>query len=81
MGLRGARRAVRTTYVVEEGLHEYLVAAHNSDLVAASGCGLRTAFVARPEEHGPGQTSDLRPARPFDMIARDFGDLAEQLGC
>ena len=27
-----------------------LVAAHNGDLAAAAGCGLRTAFVARPAE-------------------------------
>jgi 2-haloacid dehalogenase len=58
-----------------------MVAAHNGDLVAASGCGLRTAFVPRPEEHGPGQTSDLRPDRPFDVVARDFVELADQLGC
>jgi hypothetical protein len=38
-----------------------MVAAHNGDLVAAGACGLRTAFVPRPTEHGPGQTSDLRP--------------------
>lgn len=58
-----------------------MVAAHNGDLVAASGCGFRTAFVPRPAEHGPGQARDLRPERPFDLIARDFLDLAEQLGC
>ena len=33
-----------------------MVAAHNGDLVAARACGFRTAFVARPTEHGPGQT-------------------------
>jgi 2-haloacid dehalogenase len=58
-----------------------MVAAHNGDLVAASGCGFRTAFVPRPEEHGPGQAQDLRPERPFDLVARDFLELAEQLGC
>jgi 2-haloacid dehalogenase len=58
-----------------------MVAAHNGDLVAASGCGFRTAFVPRPEEHGHGQAQDLRPERPFDLVARDFLDLAEQLGC
>jgi 2-haloacid dehalogenase len=58
-----------------------MVAAHNSDLIAASGCGLRTAFVPRPEEHGPGQTRDLHPERPFDIVARDFLDLADQLDC
>jgi 2-haloacid dehalogenase len=58
-----------------------MVAAHNGDLVAASGCGLRTAFVARPAEYGPGQERDTRPERPFDVVARDFEDLADQLGC
>ncbi|HEU5323168.1 MAG TPA: haloacid dehalogenase type II, partial [Methylomirabilota bacterium] len=37
-----------------------MVAAHNGDLGAASGVGLRTAFVCRPTEHGPKQTTDLR---------------------
>ena len=35
-----------------------MVAAHNYDLDAARACGLRTAFVPRPAEHGPGQTTD-----------------------
>ncbi|MBW8267922.1 haloacid dehalogenase type II [Caldovatus aquaticus] len=58
-----------------------LVAAHNGDLKAARACGLRTAFVPRPREHGPGQTSDLAPAEAWDVIARDFEDLAARLGC
>jgi 2-haloacid dehalogenase len=37
--------------------------------------------VPRPEEHGPGQAGDLQPERPFDVVARDFQDLADQLGC
>jgi 2-haloacid dehalogenase len=58
-----------------------MVAAHNGDLLAAGACGFRTAFVARPTEHGPGQTTDLCPERAFDVIAADFLDLADQLGC
>lgn len=58
-----------------------MVAAHNGDLVAASACGLRTGFVSRPTEHGPGQTTDLEPARAYDVVARDFVDLARQMGC
>ena len=58
-----------------------LVAAHNGDLKAASGFGLRTAFVPRPTEHGPGQTKDLVPDGSWDVVARDFVDLAEKLGC
>jgi 2-haloacid dehalogenase len=58
-----------------------MVAAHNGDLAAASALGLRTAFVPRPTEHGAGQTKDVTPAREWDVIARDFEDLATKLGC
>jgi len=58
-----------------------LVAAHNSDLLAASREGFRTAFVKRPTEHGPAQTTDLAPNHDFDFVAEDFLDLAKQLGC
>jgi len=58
-----------------------MVAAHNGDLRAAAAHGLRTAFVARPQEYGPGQTRDTRAERDFTVIARDFEDLAAQLGC
>lgn len=57
-----------------------MVAAHNGDLAAARACGLRTAFVPRPTEHGPGQTSDLTPDQDWDVVAPDFGALAERLG-
>jgi len=57
-----------------------MVAAHNGDLVAAAGVGLRTAFVLRPGEYGPGQTTDLAPEGAFDVVANDFNDLADQLG-
>jgi 2-haloacid dehalogenase len=56
-----------------------MVAAHNGDLAAARACGLRTAFVPRPTEHGPGQTTDLKPAQDWDFIAADFEALAQQL--
>jgi 2-haloacid dehalogenase len=58
-----------------------MVAAHNGDLAAARGCGLRTAFVPRPTEHGAGQTQDLAPAQAWDVVAPDFGALADRLGC
>ena len=58
-----------------------LVAAHNGDLKAAQGCGLRTAFVPRPAEHGPGQTKDLKPDGAWDVVATDFVDLAGKMGC
>ncbi len=53
-----------------------LVAAHNGDLAAARACGLKTAFVARPQEHGPGQTTDLGPEQDWDVVAPDFAALA-----
>ena len=58
-----------------------MVAAHNGDLAAASTVGLRTAFVPRPNEHGPGQAKDVKPAREWDVVASDFVDLAARLGC
>jgi 2-haloacid dehalogenase len=58
-----------------------MIAAHNDDLVAAGALGFRTAFVARPHEHGPGQTRDHAAEHRFDVVARDFGELADQLGC
>ena len=57
-----------------------LVAAHNGDLAAARGCGLRTAFISRPTEHGPDQTSDLGPEEDWDIVASDLMDLADRLG-
>jgi 2-haloacid dehalogenase len=58
-----------------------MVAAHNNDLRAAKAQGLATAFVARPKEHGPGQTTDLAPDPGcVDVAALDFVELAEQLG-
>lgn len=58
-----------------------MVAAHNDDLLAARACGLRTAFVVRPMEYGPNQTTDLEARHAFDVVAADFVDLASQLGC
>ena len=58
-----------------------LVAAHNGDLAAAAACGLRTAFVARPDEYGPGQGKGAAPTGPWDAVAADLIDLAAQLKC
>jgi 2-haloacid dehalogenase len=54
-----------------------MVAAHNADLRAAAECGLRTAFVVRPREHGPGQRSDLRAEREVDVEVADLVALAD----
>jgi 2-haloacid dehalogenase len=57
-----------------------MVAAHNGDLAAARACGLRTCFIPRPAEHGPGQTTDLTPAQDWDVVAHDLNILADKLG-
>jgi 2-haloacid dehalogenase len=56
-----------------------MVAAHNGDLAAAAACGLRTAFVARPREHGPGQRTDLHADGDVDVEAGDLLVLADAL--
>jgi len=57
-----------------------MVAAHNYDLAAARSHGMRTAFVPRPTEYGPAQTTDLAPESAWDVVAKDMEDLARQLG-
>jgi 2-haloacid dehalogenase len=56
-----------------------MVAAHSSDLAVAATCGLRTAHVARPDEHGPG-TGETRPTVPVDAAGKNLSDLADKLG-
>jgi len=58
-----------------------LVAAHNGDLAAAGRCGFQTAFVPRPKEYGPEQTTDLVAEYDCDVVAGDFIELAQILGC
>ena len=55
-----------------------MVAAHSSDLAAAAAAGLRTAFVARPDEHGPGK-GESRPSVPVDVSVSDLRALSERL--
>ena len=57
-----------------------MVAAHKGDLRAAQAAGLRTAFVERPLEKGPGGEADRLPDPDSDIQATSFTDLAEQLG-
>jgi 2-haloacid dehalogenase len=57
-----------------------LVAAHPGDLKAASAAGLRTAYVDRPLEHGPGGEPHTVGTNEFDISATDFIDLAGKLG-
>lgn len=57
-----------------------LVACHPDDLRAARATGCRTAYVARPLEHGPGRPSPRVDAGEFDVVASDFIELAGRLG-
>jgi len=55
-----------------------MVAAHSSDLAAAAALGLRTAHVARPNEHGPGR-GEAAPTVAVDIAVKDLEDLAKRL--
>jgi 2-haloacid dehalogenase len=58
-----------------------MVAAHNNDLGAAQKLGLKTAFVPRPTEYGPLQKQDYEATGAWDIVAKDFGGIADRLGC
>ena len=53
-----------------------MVAAHSSDLAAAAAAGLRTAFVARPNEKGIG-LGESTPTTPVDFSVQSLQELAE----
>lgn len=77
------RAEVYRTAIELLGLHPgevMMVAAHNYDLRAARASGMRTAFIPRPTEHGPGQTTDLGPEGDWDVVAGDLEELARALG-
>ncbi|MFO1217930.1 MAG: haloacid dehalogenase type II [Burkholderiaceae bacterium] len=57
-----------------------MVAAHSDDLAAAADAGLRTAFVARPNEKGPGR-GESRARVPVDIEVASLLELADRLGC
>lgn len=56
-----------------------MVAAHSSDLAAAARAGLRTAFIARPDEPGAGR-GESAPSVPVDLSAAGIVELADKLG-
>lgn len=60
--------------------HTMMVAAHSFDLAAAAAVGLRTAFIARPGEYGPG-TGEQRASVAVDLSAEGLTALADLLGC
>jgi len=55
-----------------------MVAAHSSDLAAAASAGLRTAFIARPDERGPGR-GESRASVPVDVSAAGLEEFARAL--
>lgn len=59
-----------------------MCAAHADDLRAARSCGLRTAFIHRPDEFGAGPAGVPDVAKPgdFDLVCTGIVDLAQQLG-
>ena len=61
--------------------HEVMMcAAHSDDLHAARSNGLRTGFIYRPKESGPGGKADNAKPGDFDISATDIVDLARQMG-
>ena len=55
-----------------------MVAAHADDLRAARENGLKTAYVPRPLEFGPGSVAEP-PDPSFDLVASDFIELDRKL--
>ena len=58
-----------------------MVAAHAFDLKAAQKVGMKTAYVYRELEFGPCFENENINESDFDLVAKDFEDLAGQLGC
>lgn len=55
-----------------------MVAAHSSDLSAAAAAGLRTAFIARPDEHGPGR-GEAGASVPVDLSVTSILELGRMI--
>ena len=57
-----------------------MVAAHKHDLDGAKATGMKTAYVPRPHEFGPGREVEVEPDERYDAFAVDFNDLADKIG-
>ena len=57
-----------------------MVACHPWDLDAAKTRGLKTAYVHRPTEWGPGKERPVPVAGTYDVVCGSFVELAEVLG-
>ena len=56
-----------------------MVAAHPGDLRAAAKTGMQTAYVPRPLEWGPDSGREVETGADFDVVAKDFVELAGKL--
>lgn len=56
-----------------------LAAAHAYDVDGARRAGMRTAYIFRPNEFGPGKAEDPGDTSRFDIVADGFTELAERL--
>lgn len=56
-----------------------LVAAHHDDLAAARNCGLRTAYIERPQEWGTKHAKDCSPCPDDDLHCHSLMDFAAQI--
>ena len=81
--MAGAYKPAPEVYLTGAGLlgveppELMLVAAHPLDLKGARGAGLRTAFIDRPREYGPGSPARADP--DADESTGDLYELAERL--
>jgi 2-haloacid dehalogenase len=57
-----------------------MVAAHQADLEVPKKLGMRTAYVHRPYEAAAGRGQHVPPPGSFDLIVKDFGELASRVG-
>ncbi|HEY3837017.1 MAG TPA: haloacid dehalogenase type II [Bryobacteraceae bacterium] len=72
---------LKSVELLELEPHQVMMcAAHSLDLAAARKCGLRTGFIYRPDEFGPGGKPDQARPGDFDVISTGIPDLAVQLG-
>lgn len=58
-----------------------MVAAHNDDLGSAAKLGMRTAFILRPTEYGPDQSTDVRAEAEWDIVTDSMIGVADALSC
>lgn len=56
-----------------------MVAAHNYDLKVARSLGMKTAFVARPNEYGDRQKTDFEADDDWDICCNSMIELAQHL--